>query len=246
MRPSSALTKPSTDGRAWLESRAMAETLPRMFLTRWSSSAISRRWRSSLRLRSVMSRTVPITRTAAALLVRDGLAAVEQPARLPVRPDHLELELATAGARRVAVDVLRAPCRDGRDARRQAPAPGSAARPLDADEPPQIRRPVHLAGGRLVVVGAEPRGLARQPQPLVALAQLGGRRLELGGPLRDALLELAVEPLELPRLAVELGEDLAPWRAGSPARPAPARSRRRRSRSRAGGRGRSGGPPRRR
>ena len=32
-------------------------------------------------------------------------------------------------------------------------------------------------------------------------------RFQLRGPLGDALLELAVQPLQLPRLAVELGED---------------------------------------
>ena len=80
--------------------------------------------------------------------------------------------------------------------------------PLDARELAQIGGPVHLAGGRLVVVGAEARGLAGQSQPLGGLAQLGGRRLELRGPLLHPPLQLAVELLELARLAPQLGEDL--------------------------------------
>ena len=62
MRPSSASTKAPTEVARWLDRCAMAPTLLRMFFTRWSSSAISRRWRSSASLRSVMSRMVPVTR----------------------------------------------------------------------------------------------------------------------------------------------------------------------------------------
>ena len=38
----------------------MAWIVASRFLARWSTSAVSNRWRSSARLRSVMSRTIPV------------------------------------------------------------------------------------------------------------------------------------------------------------------------------------------
>ena len=45
-------------------------------------------------------------------------------------------------------------------------------------------------------------------QALLLLAQLGRGGLQGSRPLRDPLLQLAVQPLELAALAIELGEDL--------------------------------------
>src|SRR5271167_4135673 len=51
----------------------------------------------------------------------------------------------------------------------------------------------------------------------VSLGELGVSLGELGGPPSDPVLQLRVQPLELPRLAVELGEnlDLGPQQLGN-------------------------------
>jgi hypothetical protein len=60
--------------------------------------------------------------------------------------------------------------------------------------------------GDLPVPGRHRAGGQRQAQALLAGAHALGRRLELGRALDHAPLELRVEQLELPRLAVELGK----------------------------------------
>ena len=95
----------------------------------------------------------------------DGLAAIQKPAHLAVRPDDLELELAATVFRRIAVDVLAHNVAVVGMDHRRARYPASAARRRRC---PTMRRrygrPVHLAGGRIVVVGAEPGGLARKAE----------------------------------------------------------------------------------
>jgi hypothetical protein len=77
-----------------------------------------------------------------------------------------------------------------------------------AHEADQALRPGHLVGADVVVPPAHLRRLERQPQALLALAQLGGRGFEGRRSLDDALLQLAIETFQLLGLAVELGEDL--------------------------------------
>src|SRR5581483_12288434 len=78
---------------------------------------------------------------------------------------------------------------------------------LQADEAPQVGRPEDLSGIGAVDVGAELRGFAGEAKALLALAQLRRRGLQRRCALRDAPLQLVVELLQLPALAIELDED---------------------------------------
>ena len=67
--------------------------------------------------------------------------------------------------------------------------------------------PDDLSVGQVPVPRSHVAGREREAAPLLAFQQPQGRGFQLGGALRDAPLQLRVEQLELPVLAVELGED---------------------------------------
>ena len=80
--------------------------------------------------------------------------------------------------------------------------------PVDAEDAVLAVVPKAFAGVAIPVPRAHVAGGERQAAAFLALPQLRGRRFELGGARRDALLQLGVHLLELARLAVELDEDL--------------------------------------
>ena len=141
--------------------------------------------------------------------IGDGLAAVEQPADLSVWPHDLELDLATARFRRVAVDVLTDHVAViGMDHGKRA---------LQGQRLVALRCPPARADRGTSTPGRRQYGSrrCRSPRPRWPGARRSavsrswaGRRLELGGALLHAPLQLAVQALELARLAPQLGEDL--------------------------------------
>src|SRR6187200_2480171 len=137
-----------------------------------------------------------------------GLTPIQEPAHLSIPPHNPELDLATVAIRPVAQHVRshHLPLLRVNELERSLDRERGLA--FHADDAPKIRRPIDLAGGRFVVVGAEARRLAGEAQSLLALAQLLGRRLQRGRPFDDAALELAVELLQLAGFSVELDEYL--------------------------------------
>src|SRR5205823_3474646 len=67
--------------------------------------------------------------------------------------------------------------------------------------------PYDPAGGEIPVPRAEVARRERKAAPLLALQQPDGGSLQFGGALRDPPLQLKVQPLELPVLAIEIDED---------------------------------------
>ena len=80
-------------------------------------------------------------------------------------------------------------------------------RGLDAEDAILALVPHAVAVDEIPVPRAHVAGRQRQAAALLALEQPRGRRFEFGGALGDALLQLGIEPFELPGLAIELGED---------------------------------------
>src|SRR5262245_41273012 len=79
---------------------------------------------------------------------------------------------------------------------------------IDAENPALAFVPSAFAPRHVPIPGAHLAGGERQGAAPLALEQAGGGRLELRSTVDDAALELAVELLELPGLAIELGEHL--------------------------------------
>ena len=76
----------------------------------------------------------------------------------------------------------------------------------EAVQPQESRGPVESVRHRVPVPRRCTGGVEREAEALLADAQLAGGGLERGRALVDASLQLAVQRLELVRLAVELGE----------------------------------------
>ena len=72
---------------------------------------------------------------------------------------------------------------------------------------PEIRRPGDAVGRQIIVPPAHLRRFERQPQPLLVAAKLGGGGHQRRRALAHPLLELLVQPLQLLRRAIEVGED---------------------------------------
>ena len=77
---------------------------------------------------------------------------------------------------------------------------------IDAEDLVLAFVPHPVAVDPVPVPGAHLAGGDRQAAALLAFEQAGVGLLELGGACADAILELGIEPLELPRLAIELGK----------------------------------------
>src|SRR5262249_58401034 len=83
---------------------------------------------------------------------------------------------------------------------------------IDAEDPILAFVQDALTGRRVPIPGSHAAGRERMGATPLAFQQSRRRPLELGGALGNASLQLAIEPLELTRLAVELGKylDLGP------------------------------------
>src|SRR5581483_1214920 len=81
-------------------------------------------------------------------------------------------------------------------------------RGLDTENPVLALVPHPVAVPPIPVPGTHLPGGNRHAAALLALDELRGRTFELGRAGAHPVLELGVEPLELARLAIELGEDL--------------------------------------
>ena len=79
---------------------------------------------------------------------------------------------------------------------------------IDAEDPVLAFVPHPVAVDPVPVPGAHLAGGDRQAAALLAFEQPGVRFLQLRGARAHAVLELGIEPLELPGLAIELGEHL--------------------------------------
>ena len=112
---------------------------------------------------------------AGLLLVWDTLTAIQEPANLAVGPDDLELQLAAPRLRCSSRPVLanHVAVLGVHDSERPLQCQRLVSRQFRRS--PQIRGPIELTSGGIVIVGPEPSSLARKAQPLGGLAQLGGR-----------------------------------------------------------------------
>src|SRR5579862_4928407 len=81
-------------------------------------------------------------------------------------------------------------------------------RGIDTENPVLALVPHPVAIDPVPVPGAHLAGRNRHAAALLALEKLGSRTFELRSASPHAVLELGVEPFELARLAIELGEHL--------------------------------------
>ena len=145
----------------------------------------------------------------AGIFLADQLSGGKGPANGSVRPAEADLAALAAGALGCALDqgqeLLAILKRHMVQEFHEAAALGIRGKP---DHLRQARRPPDLAGIQIAIAPAHMGRIEGELQALLLLAQLGRGGLQGGRPLRDPLLQLAVQPLELAALAIELGEDL--------------------------------------
>ena len=79
---------------------------------------------------------------------------------------------------------------------------------VDAEDAVLAVVPKAIAGVAIPIPGAHVAGCERQASAFLALPQLRGRGLQLGGPGGNPLFQLRVHAFELARLAVKLDENL--------------------------------------